>query len=124
MEVKPKVESNNTNENKKIRIRYDFETGYVLLRVSATTNPNKLAGAIVSHFRDGSKALVVSFIGMQTMSVALKGVSVAQIYLANESSEKLNTKKLAIVPEFHEFENEQGQIDTMKFTLHIIDGFN
>lgn len=103
------------------RIRYDYETGYVLLRVSANTDVRKLGGAISKHFKDGAKALVVSFIGLNTMAIALKGICAAQEYLPNENVERLNGKKLAIVPEFHSFENENGKVNTQKLTLYLVD---
>lgn len=108
-------------KEKEHRIRYDFESGHVLLRVSSTTEPKKLGGAIVKHFKDGARALVVSFIGATSQTIALKGVCSAQQYLPKETVSRLAGKSLAIVPAFHEFKNENGPVNTMKFTLYLVD---
>lgn len=120
------VEQQEQTEEKKSddyrhRIRYDYDTGFVLLRVSSNTDPRKLGGAISKHFRDGARALVVSYIGVNALSIAIKGVCAAQEYLPKENIDRIKGKKLAIVPEYHEFTNENGSVNTQKFTLYLVD---
>lgn len=105
-------------------VRFDKETGYIMLRVSNNTQPKKLGGAIFKNFKDGCKALVVSFIGKDATVQALKGISVANVYLQNSTDEEkgaLVGKTFSIVPNFHTFDTEIGEATTTKITVYAVD---
>lgn len=118
------VENNTNKKSNKKPVRFDKETGYVMLRVSNTTEPKKLGGAIFKNFKDGCKALVVSFIGKDATVQALKGISVANVYLENASDEEKGSlvgKTFSIIPKFHTFETEVGEATTPKITIYAVD---
>jgi stage V sporulation protein S len=63
------------------------------LKVSATTEPKKLAGAIVAQLRDHQKA-IVDCVGPEAINQAIKACAVARGYVAP------NGKDLSIKPAF------------------------
>lgn len=128
-EAQAEVTEKETESKKKSKkqpkpVRFDKETGYIMLRVSNTTQPKKLGGAIFKNFKDGCKALVVSFIGKDATVQALKGISVANVYLQNSSDEEkgaLVGKAFSIIPNFHTFDTEIGEATTTKITVYAVD---
>lgn len=60
------------------------------LKVSGQTNPNKLGGAIVKYLSEVEK-VEVRAMGGKAVNQAVKGIIVAQSYLASEAQE-LNVK--------------------------------
>lgn len=104
----------------KNRIQFDEETGLLILRVSNNTLPTKLAGAIIKHFKDGAKGMVIISIGSNALNIAIKSVAVSQNYLLNETDKKFLNKQVAIVPKFYEFVNENGNVNTVKLIVNLI----
>lgn len=123
-EEKETADVKKKNKKQPKPVRFDKETGYIMLRVSNTTQPKKLGGAIFKNFKDGCKALVVSFIGKDATVQALKGISVANVYLQNSSDEEkgaLVGKAFSIIPNFHTFDTEIGEATTTKITVYAVD---
>jgi len=56
------------------------------LKVSGQTNPNKLGGAIVKYLNEVDK-VAVRAMGDKAVNQAVKGIIVAQSYLASEAKE-------------------------------------
>jgi stage V sporulation protein S len=61
-----------------------MENNNVELRVSGTTAPNKLGGAIVKYLNETPKIILLAM-GDKAVSQAVKGVIVAQSFLASSA---------------------------------------
>ena len=82
-------------------------------KVSATTNPNKLAGAIVKTLKEGNKVEVVS-IGALAINQAVKALIVSNTFLASEG------KRLHITPGFGEVHVEEDkELTSIQFFLTL-----
>ena len=123
VEATENVEAKNEKKHKNI-VRFDKETGFVVLRVSNNTEPKSLGGAIFKNFMDGCRGLVISFIGKDATVNALKGISVANVYLEHTSDEEKGTmsgKVFSIIPSFHTFKTELGDATTTKIIIYAVD---
>ena len=56
------------------------------LRVSGTTMPSKLGGAIVNYLKESPKIVILAM-GDKAVSIALKGIIVSQSFLAASALE-------------------------------------
>ncbi len=67
-----------------------MKTEITELKVSGNTNPNKLGGAIVKYL-DEEGRITLSAVGSRAVNQAVKGIIVAQSYLAS-GAEALDVK--------------------------------
>ncbi len=75
-----------------------------MLKVSSKSNPNKVAGAIASIFRENGK-LEIQTIGAGSLNQAIKSVAIARGFVAPSGD------NLVIVPAFNEV-NINGEAKT------------
>jgi stage V sporulation protein S len=90
------------------------EHEHEILKVSATTVPNKLAGAIVKSLNAG-KRVKVTAIGDRPINQACKGMAISNQFLAPAG------KRLDIVPAFGMLENSVEEVTTFNFYLKLKD---
>ena len=66
-----------------------------IIKVSSKSNPNKVAGAIASIFRD-YRELEIQTVGAGALNQAIKAVAIARGFIAPSGDE------LAIIPSFND----------------------
>jgi len=81
------------------------------LRVSATTEPKKLAGAIVKTLKEDNRVQVKAM-GAQAVAQSVKGLIVARVYLASEA------KDLDITPAF-DIREDSGGAEITVIVFHV-----
>lgn len=82
-----------------------------VLKVSAKTMPNAVAGAIAGIVR-GGKTVEIQAIGAGAVNQAVKAVAIARGFLAPSGID------LIAIPAFHDIEMETGETRTsMKITV-------
>lgn len=80
------------------------------LKVSAKTNPNSLAGAIASTFREEGK-VELDCIGAGALNQAIKAVAIARGFVAPVGID------LIVIPAFHTTEIDGGTKTAMKLLV-------
>lgn len=86
-----------------------------VLRVSGTSRPNAVAGAIAALLRSEG-AVEVQAIGANAVNQAVKAIAVARNYLAEDNLD------LATVPEFVKLELQNEERTAVRFTVKSIQG--
>ena len=82
------------------------------LKVSATSNPAKLAGAIVGFIEEGHEVELIG-VGAGAVNQAVKSLIVARGYLATKN------KELSCIPSFTLAETETGEKTAIKIGIKV-----
>ncbi len=80
-----------------------------MLRVSSKSNPNKVAGAIASIFRENNY-LEIQTVGAGSLNQAIKAVAIARGFLAPSGT------NLIVIPSF----NEVNINDSIKTSIKLV----
>ena len=81
-----------------------------LLRVSAKSNPNMVAGAIAGITRE-NKEVELQAIGAGSVNQAIKAIAVARVFLEEDAI------NIACIPGFTEIEVDNESRTAIKFTI-------
>jgi stage V sporulation protein S len=80
------------------------------LKVSAKSNPVKVAGSIVKNIAEGKKVAIVA-VGAGAVNQAVKAIAIARGYSSPLGND------LVVIPAFMDLEIEKRKITAMKFIL-------
>jgi stage V sporulation protein S len=83
-----------------------------ILKVSSTSRPNKVAGAIAGLIRDYQHAQVQA-IGAEAINQAVKAIATAVLYLAEENT------AIVFVPFFLKFEFDGEERSVIQFVIDL-----
>lgn len=81
-----------------------------LLKVSAKSNPNMVAGAIAGITRE-NKEVELQAVGAGSVNQAVKAIAVARVFLAEDAI------NIACIPGFTEIAVEEESRTAIKFTI-------
>lgn len=84
----------------------------MVLKVSGSTHPKKLAGAICKGLEENGGEVAVQAIGAAAVNQALKGIAIARAISAPEGAD------LKVVPGFKDVEINGRKITAMQ--LHVL----
>ena len=83
-----------------------------IMKVSSTSIPNHVAGAIASLMR-GQEKLVIQTIGAAALNQAIKAIAIARGYIIPTG------KELICIPTFHDLTVNEKCITAMRLTIEL-----